>query len=297
MEITGFIAAAESNVQQCLGRSCGRGIPMLPPPDASPDRPQLHFGRTYVGAVRFACVAFWLFLTLLLLSPDPRALLGLERMADRLPNPKVAHVVCFTLLALLVHASRFPLRRGLLWGLLVAYAASTEGLQYFVPNRSARLTDVGLNLSGLAFGTVLWGAGTWGLLALRRRIESLGAATVEVKTMLNVHRFRIVTVEGLLSHDTFVIAAEHAAPAKPGCVVAINERDGALVTVHRDRLVPLEPAGPPILYRETKSACLKCGHVDGVVQDHVKCPYHGDLPCGLLEARHARVQLTTPIKS
>ena len=59
--------------------------------------------------------------------------------------------------------------------------------------------------------------------------------------MYNVQRFRIVTVEGLLSHDTFVIAAEHAAPVKTGCLVVINERDGEMVTVHRDRLVPVEP--------------------------------------------------------
>jgi hypothetical protein len=297
MEIPGLTVAAETDVQQRLGRSCGGGVSLFPPPDAPPDRPPTHFGRMYVRVVRWACVAFWLFLTLLLLSPDPRALLGLERLADRLPNPKVAHVVCFTLLAMLVHASRFPLRRGLLVGMLVAYAASTEGLQYFVPNRTAALADVALNLSGLALGTVLWRAAGQAALAWRHRIGLLKAATVEIKTMYNVQRFRIVTVEGLLSHDTFVIAAERSTPVKAGCLVVINERDGGLVTVHRDRLVPVEPAGPPILYHESRTACLKCGRVEGVIQDHVSCPHHGDVSCGLLEAQRARVQLSVPTAS
>jgi hypothetical protein len=247
--------------------------------------------------VRSACVAFWLLLTLLLLSPDPRALLGLESWANWPPGSKAAHIICFTLLAILAHLSRPPLSRTPLLAALAAYAVATEGLQYFVPNRAPRIGDVALDLLGLAIGTTLLhatGAGT--ALALRHRIGVRRAATVEVTTMYNVQRFRIVTVEGLLSHDTFVVAAAQSTP-KAGCLVVINERDGAMMTVHRDRLVPVEPVAPPILYHESRTACLKCGHVEGVVQDHVTCPFHGDLPCGLLAARKARVQLTSPMAS
>ena len=111
--------------------------------------------------------------------------------------------------------------------------------------------------------------------------------------MYNVQRFRIVTVEGLLSHDTFVIAAEHAAPAKTGCLVVINERNGAGDRASR----------PPGAFGARGSADSLSREPDGlpemrarqgVVQDHVSCPYHGDIPCGLLEAQRARRQLTNP---
>lgn len=295
METAGLVVAVQPDVRPCLGRSCGGDALFLPPPGVSPDRPRIERGSVSVWAARAACASFWLLLTLLLLSPDPRALLGLEPWARWLPDPTVAHLVCFTLLAILAHLSRFPISRMALFAALFAYAIAAEALQTLVADRTAGLGDAAVNLAGLAVGTSVWFAGTRAALSFRGKMGIVRGATLEANTMYNVQRFRIVTVEGLLSHDTFIIAAERSAPAKPGCVVAINERDGAMITVHRDRLVPLEPVGPPILYHESRTACLKCGRVEGVVQDHVSCPYHGDLPCGLLEARKARVQLTHPM--
>jgi VanZ family protein len=62
----------------------------------------------------------------------------------------------FVLLALLVRASRLPLRRGTLVGLLVGYAIVTESLQVFVPTRTVELLDFVENLIGLAAGWGLW---------------------------------------------------------------------------------------------------------------------------------------------
>ena len=105
--------------------------------------------------VRLASAAYWALLTVLLLAPNPLALLGIHRP----PGPsggRGVHFVCFTLLAVLVHAGRWPVRRRLLVGLLLVYAVVIEGLQWFVPARSVELLDVIENLLGLAVGTAIW---------------------------------------------------------------------------------------------------------------------------------------------
>ncbi|HUT09163.1 MAG TPA: VanZ family protein [Thermoguttaceae bacterium] len=105
--------------------------------------------------VRLVCAAYSSLLTLLLLVPDPLALLGLERI----PCPKHGvgvHFGCFTVLALLVLAGRVVRRRVVLFGLLVAYAVIVELLQGFVPPRTVELRDLAENLLGLAAGAALW---------------------------------------------------------------------------------------------------------------------------------------------
>ena len=112
-------------------------------------------------SVRLVCAVYCLFVTLLLVAPDPLTLLGIER----LPTPeggRGVHFVVFALLAFVVHASRFPVHRGLTSALLVAYAVLTESLQGFVPSRSVEFLDLLENLLGLGAGTAIW------LLARRR---------------------------------------------------------------------------------------------------------------------------------
>jgi len=93
-------------------------------------------------------------LTLLLLVPDPLALLGLTRF----PGPKHGvgvHFTCFTVLTLLVLAARLLRRRGVLLGLLAAYAVIVELLQGLVSPRTVELRDLVENLLGLAAGATL----------------------------------------------------------------------------------------------------------------------------------------------
>jgi hypothetical protein len=104
---------------------------------------------------RVACVAYWILLSVLLLAPDPFALLGVTRPPGP-PGGRGVHFLFFTLLALLAHASRWPMRLGVLAGVLVAYAFLTEGLQALIPHRTVELLDLVENLLGLAAGTAIW---------------------------------------------------------------------------------------------------------------------------------------------
>jgi hypothetical protein len=99
--------------------------------------------------------------------------------------------------------------------------------------------------------------------------------------MANQQEYRILTPDGRLSHDTFLVALEQPGTIFPGCVLVVNERDGTQLTVHPARLYPIAEAQP-------KRVCLKCGRVLGVAEDQVKCPYDEDNPCGLMEPPEAR---------
>ena len=100
--------------------------------------------------VRAACCAYWCLLTLLLLLPDPSVLI------PGATSRRGVHFVSFAVLAFLAAAGRFPVRRGVLAAVMVAYAVATEALQAFVPNRVADTIDGVENIVGLVAGTVLW---------------------------------------------------------------------------------------------------------------------------------------------
>lgn len=107
--------------------------------------------------IRTTCVLYWMLLSFLLLAPNPLAVLGIRRP----PGPgggRGAHFLLFTLLALLVLASRWPMGRRLLVGglVLVAFALGTELLQSLVPNRTVEVFDLAENLLGLAAGAGVW---------------------------------------------------------------------------------------------------------------------------------------------
>jgi hypothetical protein len=104
------------------------------------------------------CIAYWILLTLLLLTPDPAALLGLQRVPS-LPWGKFGvHLSFFALLSFLVCAAWWSKR--FFWpmaALLVAYGIVTESLQLLVPHRTARPLDGIENLLGIAVGAgVYW---------------------------------------------------------------------------------------------------------------------------------------------
>jgi len=101
--------------------------------------------------------------------------------------------------------------------------------------------------------------------------------------MIAQNRFRVLTPDGMLSYDSFVLSPEQPPTIKEGCVLIVDERKGAKLTVHETRLFPEEAARSMPVVEPPKSVCLKCGRVQGVIEDQVTCPFHEETPCGLVE--------------
>jgi hypothetical protein len=116
-----------------------------------------------MNVLRLLAVGYWLLVSLLLLVPNPAALLFGLRPAQAAASMRGVHGTAFLVLALLVQAARFPLRRSGQWALLVGYALLVESLQWFVPRRTVELADYAENLLGLALGAALFAAvSAWG---------------------------------------------------------------------------------------------------------------------------------------
>jgi VanZ family protein len=234
---------------------------------------------------RIACFLYWAFLTVLLLTPDPKGLLGLESV-EQLPSDTLAHLTFFTLLAILVHTSRLPWRRWIIYATLLGYAFGAEAMQFFVPPREVELKDFAMNFSGLALGTGLYFTGVLLWRRLKHKQHPSTAEAIDMNAKKPSHPLaahcRIIVREGVLTEDLFQVPSEQPAGIKIGCVLAINQRDGTLKTVHRSRLVPIE-AGQSPQAAAIQSVCLKCGKVAGVVEDEVTCPYENEGPCKVLE--------------
>jgi hypothetical protein len=99
--------------------------------------------------------------------------------------------------------------------------------------------------------------------------------------MHHQNRYKIILPGERLSNDTFWIPREQPDRMRPGCLLVVNERDGAQLAAHRTRLIPVVDGQP-------RMACMKCGRVPGVAQDQVACPYRGDGPCELVDIRDDR---------
>ena len=105
--------------------------------------------------IRVGLGVYLLLLSFLLLAPEPLKLLGFSSPPGG-SSVRMVHFCLFTVLGLLVWASRLPVRPGLVLGLAVAYALVTETLQWFVPTRTVELLDYLENLLGLAAGGTVW---------------------------------------------------------------------------------------------------------------------------------------------
>ena len=129
----------------------------------------------------FVCLAYWVFLTALLLVPDPAALVGLHRVPTFPWGDIGIHFTAFTILTVMVHTTRWPQRPGwVVMALLVLYAMATESLQAFVPPRTVELLDYTENILGVVAGSgVYWLAGR---VARRRCVEPRPTAELEGKT-------------------------------------------------------------------------------------------------------------------
>jgi VanZ family protein len=118
--------------------------------------------RMVTPLVRLGCAAYWVYLTMLLLAPNPARLAPnpattpvVRLVVSTVPDRGV-HFTCMAVLALLVHASRFALPERAILGLLLSYGVLAETLQWFVPPRCVELLDYLENLVGLLAGTAAW---------------------------------------------------------------------------------------------------------------------------------------------
>jgi VanZ family protein len=111
-----------------------------------------------MGLLRLLLVsAYWLLLSVLLLAPDPAAILGYLH-APRVPTYGIGvHFTAFFTLSLLVCAARWPQRPGwLIVTLLVGYGLVIESLQALVPPRAVELLDYTENTLGVLAGAGIW---------------------------------------------------------------------------------------------------------------------------------------------
>jgi hypothetical protein len=119
---------------------------------------------------RFACIAYWILLTMLLLVPNPAAMVGLHAVLIFPWGKFGIHLIAFTILGFLANATRWPKR--LCWPMivvLVVYGITTESLQLFVPHRTARVMDGIENILGIAAGSAIY----WLLLWLMKPADTL----------------------------------------------------------------------------------------------------------------------------
>ncbi len=79
-------------------------------------------------------------------------MLGLEKHEEPSGEGRGCHLLLFAGMSVLAVSSRWSVPRGTLVGLLVLYAAATEGLQGFVPPRTPDALDLLENVLGIAAG-------------------------------------------------------------------------------------------------------------------------------------------------
>jgi hypothetical protein len=96
--------------------------------------------------------------------------------------------------------------------------------------------------------------------------------------------FYILTPDGTIPPDTFVLVDQQPLTLMEGCLLVVHQPSGRQLTVHQTRLIPIND---PIVksLKHKHSVCPKCGKVEGIVLDNVHCPNHFGMHCGLLEAK------------
>jgi hypothetical protein len=105
--------------------------------------------------------------------------------------------------------------------------------------------------------------------------------------MVGTIHYRILSPDGSLSDDTFVTAPDQPETIKDDCLLVIDEMTEQRLTVHGTRLFPAECPTPSPINPESRSRCLDCGRVSGVVEDAVVCPLHQDEAACVFVQSHA----------
>jgi VanZ family protein len=104
--------------------------------------------------MRAVCIAYLVFLTLLLVSDDPTRVIGYRENLPWIFSVLMpyAHVLSFAVLAVLVTSIRWFVPR---WGIVLVtavYGGLTEILQGFQPHRTPEWMDWFQDLTGIALG-------------------------------------------------------------------------------------------------------------------------------------------------
>ncbi len=103
------------------------------------------------------CLGYWALLSVLLLVPDPAAIVPIPEVPAFLWSDVGLHFGAFAVLAVLTYAARWPQPPGgLLVVLLLAYALATELLQSLVPCRTVAIEDCAGNLLGILVATAVY---------------------------------------------------------------------------------------------------------------------------------------------
>jgi VanZ family protein len=123
--------------------------------------------------MRKICAGYWLLLTALLLARDPMGWFDGGRRVDAVYDrvEPVAHLASFTLLTLLVLATRWKLSRGWLMAILFGYGLATELVQSQIPGRQMQLIDLIQDCAGIVAGCALYWA--WLRMAALRGAEGV----------------------------------------------------------------------------------------------------------------------------
>ncbi len=125
--------------------------------DLADDRPMNRSASFGVWIARATCLAAWAVVTVLLLVPDPSALVGLSKSAIS-GYSLIAHVACFFAISLLTLLSRPPVSAPATVTILMAYGATVEMLQGLVPQRTVEFRDFVANALGIAAGVAAYAA-------------------------------------------------------------------------------------------------------------------------------------------
>jgi len=103
------------------------------------------------------CLGYWALLTLLLLTPNPAAIVGLRKIPTFPWGDTGLHFAAFAVLGVLVHAARWPQPPArFLTALLLGYGIAAESLQAFVPSRTVEMKDYAGNILGILVATALY---------------------------------------------------------------------------------------------------------------------------------------------
>jgi VanZ family protein len=104
--------------------------------------------------MRVVCVAYWIFLTSLLLTSDPMRLVGVRDDVPTLMRLLLpaSHFLSFLVLTVLTLMVRWPAPRWGIAALLVLYGGLTEVAQSFTPVRTAEWADWLQDMVGIAVG-------------------------------------------------------------------------------------------------------------------------------------------------
>jgi VanZ family protein len=105
----------------------------------------------------YFCAIYLALLTMLLLSPNPAAAVGLKSIPFVPGGDTTMHLGSFIVLTILVHSMRWP--KSLHWSfvaILLTYAAGSEWLQALVPPRTVEPRDFAANVFGIAVGSLVY---------------------------------------------------------------------------------------------------------------------------------------------